>query len=244
MRPRCRLVPALSMVGTFPEIDAGAPWKQTYDHGTQCRGGGGPPSANKQLSRSGWAYCDQDTSTHGCEKGRLFILSPSREVPCPAGKCCPEDPTCGIPWKVPPITEGAFPAGGWRGLNTRAKRRSEREDICQLDQAPMARHKPHWLKGPNWDPSLASYKQWKWQKVCPPLRGNGVCPREGDGHQEGTPSPSGPVSLPLRFVIILEKTPLSTPPPGVSLCSVFICSFAFRSQHLIPCCLRELPISQ
>lgn len=115
VRPCCRLLPALPVVGTFPEIDAGAPWKQTYDHGTQVPRWLGASTAERQLSRSGWAYCDQDTNTHGCEKGRLFILSPSREVPCPAGKCCSEDPVCGTPWKVPQITEGDFPPGRLEG---------------------------------------------------------------------------------------------------------------------------------
>lgn len=165
-----------------------------------------------------------------------FSVPPGRS-PALLGSAVLRTPSAVLPGRFLRSQKEPSPLGGWRGLNTRTKRSSEGEDICQLDQAPVARHKPHWLKGPKWDPSLASYKQWKWQKVCPPLRGNGVCPREGDGHQEGTPSPSGPVSPPLLFVIVLEKTPLHTPPPGVSPCSLFICSFAFRSQNLIPCCL-------
>lgn len=120
-----------------------------------------------------------------------FSVPPGRS-PVLLGSAVLRTPSAALPGRFLRSQKEPSPLGGWRGLNTRTKSSSEGEDICQLDPAPVARHKPHWLKGPNWDPSLASYKQWKWQEVCPPLRGNGVCPREGDGHQEGTPSPSGP----------------------------------------------------
>lgn len=152
---------------------------------------------------------------------------PPRRSPVLLGSAVLRTPSAALPGRFLRSQKETSPLGGWRGLNTRTKSSSEGEDICQLDPAPVARHKPHWLKGPNWDPSLASYKQWKWQEVCPPLRGNGVCPREGDGHQEGTPSPSGPAPSLCRR-------------PGEDPLSTFLYSVCPLSLHyLSPQCLPE-----
>lgn len=103
-----------------------------------------------------------------------FSVPPGRS-PALLGSAVLRTPSAVLPGSFLRSQKKPPPLGGWRGLNTRTKRSSEGEDICQLDQAPVARHKPHGLKGPKWDPSLASYKPWK----SPSKRKRGLPSRGG-----------------------------------------------------------------